>query len=233
LRNGEIKSNYYLWREQWGAAKIANYGKEFVNQFEERSVYEFDLSDELMDLEMQSELNTSTTLWLPTAEQRNEILAIQNPMEQEWRQRELYLQWADGREEENKRIKYNNNVNQERRKIIIAKNAARQDTVARLISDVLGSMATDVRELVEAYKRNFADGEYDKLISDGLTVNTTRYGMELARRSGNWLWTFEAAEAICITRVTEDTDPMTKSMRKLDERKKLDKLYHSAGKYAT
>jgi hypothetical protein len=46
-KSGEVTSNFFQWRELWQMTKLGSYGEEYINQFDEQVVYEFDLDNEL------------------------------------------------------------------------------------------------------------------------------------------------------------------------------------------
>ena len=104
-KSGEVTSNFFQWRELWQMTKLGSYGDEYINQFDEQVVYEFDLDNKLQDLSIEEEHDTSMSAWLPTEEEKNVIRALPNKMEQDWKIKELYLQWSAVRKAENTMIK--------------------------------------------------------------------------------------------------------------------------------
>lgn len=233
-KSGEITSNYYPWVDKW-RSMIGSYGENFVQQFDERMIFDDTLADKLEPYQLQPELDVSLSAWVPSPEQRDELLLlVETPHQFGWRQSEMYQVWANDRRNQNIIIKNDNDMRANKRKEIISADHKHGDVVAGLITDIFGSMDRNTRELCESYKRDFNEGEVEQLIADGVASAVgSRYDAALARKNGDWLWPFTAAEAICITRQAAGVDGVTRAMRQQAERRKLEGLKHQCGFYTS
>jgi hypothetical protein len=99
-KHGRVLTNYLEWRRDWNNIRITDYPNHYQNILisEEREpvVDEVAVLDEFIP---ESEQDVAREFWVPNAEERLELAAIEDPDTRRFRETEMYLFWREPRVE--------------------------------------------------------------------------------------------------------------------------------------
>ena len=131
---------------------------------------------------MMQEVDTAREHWVPTAEEQAELNTINPRVARDARRNALYLEWRHVQLEENARRKALNAVAKTKIDLEVKDIKEREDTISRIMGEVLEDMSISSRDRIEKYRRARIDEE------DVDAIN-----LDEARERGDWLFIFYAA----------------------------------------
>jgi hypothetical protein len=234
---GSSKTNWFPWYDWWGIG-IGKEGEEFKEQFDEGMAIPFNRADELDAYPLMSELPVDKDYFILAVEQRQELADILVEEDRKERKKEMFVEWAADRNDQNLLIRSSNSDNKKAREMIVEKSMKEKDKILRLIADIMASMDRNTQDLVKAYRRPFNAGEQEILEAEGISVESgsgsgPKYTYNNALKSGNWYHVFEAAKAVTVTRLSEGTNDLVVRERQNLEKSRLEQLKWVQGSWTS
>ncbi len=185
---------------------------------------EYNLAQELSGLEYQLLVTISKDFGVPTARQLTELEAEDNTTRRGYIEQRMMAEWAKQQAIANAEIQARNDAIKKQRDEIIAKGseAARKNTITKVMGQVLGDMTSESRIMVMKWTRTEAKDPLDPesaLKADDIKEAYEKYG---------WLFIFEAA---MVTHLHSDctVDATTILERQEKAINKLKHLKHESG----
>jgi hypothetical protein len=222
-KNQQRSSNYFEWKEWWKNIGIGKYGTKIQEQFNDGIVTPFNLTEELDPLVSRPEIDCSRSAWNPTLEQRDQLRLIGEVDERRWAENDMFSVWQVAALTRNAQIKDFNSSITNKRAAVNKKAENYADLINELFSDILSSMSKNVEKEVSDMSREFNDGEAEQYENEQLSV-TSKYGIDMARKTLNWYYLFETAERVCVTQVIAEQDEFGDQERVEYELTKLKQL---------
>ena len=182
-KTGRAETNLLEWERSWKNVKILKYPTRFANELRLGVRENPNVDDVLAENVMLPEVDTGREYWVPTPEETNELLAIEDQVIRTARQNVMFLAWRQAQQAENARRKALNEVAKTRIDLEVKDLKERRDTINKIMGEILEDMTRASREKIEKYTAPIGGAEEEE--------NTMN--LEEARENGDWLFIFLAA----------------------------------------
>jgi hypothetical protein len=186
---------------------------------EERITY--DRTAELAKFVYEIEKGTQMDDWMPTTAERTQLAAIPAGEQRGYAEKELYLVWKQGVQEENAKVKVRNDTMKKAVEFESTQYQKRDQTVNTFIGALLADMTADSRDKVTAWQRTIPSAEAD-------VANR----MEEAYLKHDWFFIIEATRATHLLGAGA-MDEAGRFRQQLHEKNRLMKLVHTSGTFTT
>ena len=156
---------------------------------------------------MLPEVDTAKEFWLPTPEQSAELEGLA-ARPRAAKETEFYLPWRQEQLQENARRKAQNEITKTRIDLETKVLQERQDTIGKLMGDVLEDLTKASLDKIEKYVKPEVAGPAAAVAEGGLAPEPPEQvrTLEEARQRGDWLFIFEAARATHLDAGAEDVE---------------------------
>ena len=229
-KTGRSETNYLEWERSWKNVKILQFPAKYAEELRSGQRAEYTAEQILARHRMLPDLDTDREFWLPTAEQTTELEALAN-RPRATKETEFYLAWRQARQQENARRKAQNEITKTRIDLETKVLQERQDTISKLMGDVLEDLTKASLDKIEKYVKPavvapvvaVAEGEAAPAPEPVRTL-------EMARERGDWLFIFEAARATHLDAGDEE-DLVLRFEKRKQEEDYLSKLKHVSGDF--
>jgi hypothetical protein len=184
-----VVTNLQPWLCRWKETKINEFDVSFQEALRTYQREQYNLEDELKQLEYIPLVMVSKDFWVPTANQITELAAQPDLTLRRYMECRMMVDWAEVQAKTNAEIKAKNDTIKKQRDEIVAKGneTARKNVITGLMGKVLADMTVESQRMVQNWKRMEAKDPYDPqsvLMADN---------MEEAYQKYDWLFVFEAA----------------------------------------
>jgi hypothetical protein len=209
-------TNFQAWLRGWKEHKITEYDVFFQEGLREYRREPYNMAAALEHLEYQPLVTISKDFWVPTARQATELEAETNTTRRGYMERRMMAEWAEVQATKNAAIQAENDSIKKQRDEIIAKgnDAARKNTITKLMGQVMADMTAESRRMIMKWHRTEPKDPNDP--ASALMADT----IEEAYQIYDWLFIFEAAmvthlHADCTVDATAILERQEKAIQKL------------------
>jgi hypothetical protein len=219
-----VITNYQAWLRGWREHKITEFNVFFQEGLRELKRKEYNMEDELQDLEYQPLVTISKEFWVLSVEQLMQLEAKTNDVRRGYMERRMMAQWAEEQAKMNATIKATNDMIKKQRDEIIAKGneSTRTNMITKLMGKVMADITSEPRCMVMKWARTETKDPTDP--ESALKADM----IEEAYEKYDWLFIFEAP---MVTHVHADctVDEATILERQEKAINKLQSLKHEQG----
>ena len=231
-KTGRVETNFLEWERSWKNVKILQFPARYAEELRsgQRGVY---TAEQILARNvMLPEVDTAREYWQPTPEQTAELTGL-TARARETKELEFYLPWRQERLLENARRKAQNEITKTRIDLETKVLQERQDTIGKLMGDVLADLTKASLDKIEKYVKPAVE-EPAQAVAEGVPAPVPApepiRTLEEARQRGDWLFIFEAARATHLDAGAED-DLVLRFEKRKQEEDYLSKLKHTQGDF--
>ena len=157
-----VITNLQAWIRGWKETKINQYDVSFQEALRTYQREQYDLEEELKQLEYIPLIMISKDFWVPTEDQINDLTAQADPTLRGYTERRMMADWAVEQAKKNAEIKAKNDTIKKQRDEIVVKGnqAARKNVITGLMGKVLSDMTAASHRMVQNWKQTLIHGVY-------------------------------------------------------------------------
>ena len=216
-KTGTVRANFMPWYRSWLNEKMGKYPKKFNSELIAGESEVWNKEEMLAQYVDEVELPTTKDHFIPTDEESVELEGLPVGMARDRREKEFFIAWSAANKQQNVRIKMDNEQRKTKRAQIEKDDADREDIINELITDICADMSPQSLKKIEAYVEDHDDDEAMTDFSRAKVIN-------------DWMWFFRAARETHQVRAA-DIDPFTRLKRVEQEKKILEGMKHTGGRF--
>jgi hypothetical protein len=145
-----VITNYQAWLRGWREHKITEFDMFFQEGLRELKRKQYNMEDELRDLEYQPLATILKEFWVPSVDQLMQLEAETNDVRRGHMERQMMAQCAEEQAKVNATIKATNDTIKKQRDKIIAKGheSTSKNMITKLMGQVMADMTSESRCMV-------------------------------------------------------------------------------------